>query len=152
MHDVLLCIQTAKTVEDTDRMKFPNSEFYMKSYDEMAMLFEGYENAIENTVKIADMCNFEFDFSQSHLPKYPLPEGENDAFEYLKKLCVKGMEERYGNFEHEERLMYELGVIKNMGFVDYFLIVSDFIRYAKSKGIAVGPGRGSAAGSMVSYT
>ncbi len=152
LHDVLLCIQTAKTVEDTDRMKFPSSEFYLKTHDEMASLFEGFENAIENTVKIADMCQFELSFSNNYLPKFPLPEGETDSFEYLKRMCEKGLEERYGNRDNMPRLEYELGIIKNMGFVDYFLIVSDFIGFAKRNGIAVGPGRGSAAGSIVSYT
>lgn len=152
LHDVLLCIQTAKTIEDTERMKFPSPEFYMKSYDEMRFLFEGFEGALENTEKIADMCDFDFDFSKSYLPKFKLPDGENDSFLYLEKLCVEGMQNRYGNFEHMDRLNYELGIIKDMGFVDYFLIVADFIGYAKRNGIAVGPGRGSAAGSMVSYT
>ena len=149
VHDVLLCVQTAKTVEDTERMRFPSEEFYLKSHDEMEELFREYEGALENTVKIAEMCNFDFDFSKSHLPKFELPEGEASASEYLKKLCHKGLLERYGNYEHEERLEYELKIINDMGFVDYFLIVSDFIGYAKKKGIAVGPGRGSAAGSIV---
>lgn len=152
IHDVLLCIQTARLVEDTDRMKFTGEEFYLKSYDEMAVLFEGYAGALENTAKIADMCNLEFDFSERHLPKFKLPDGQDDAFEYLKSKCNDGIIKRYGQPKYIERLDYELTVIKQMGFVDYFLIVWDFIEFAKSKGIAVGPGRGSAAGSMVSYS
>ena len=151
LHDVLLCVQTAKTVEDENRMKFYSNEFYMKSYDEMEQLFAGFPDCLSNTQKIADLCNFDFDFETKHLPKFPLPQGETDATAYLERLCEEGLLKRYGNRDHLERMEYELGVIKGMGFVDYFLIVADFIGYAKEQGIAVGPGRGSAAGSIVSY-
>ncbi len=151
--DVLLCIQTGKNVSDTDRMRFTGEEFYVKSGEEMAALFPYAPTAISNTEKIADACNFDFTFHQRLLPKYDVPEGE-DAFSYLRKLCEKGLYERYGTPSEEaiERLSYELGVIESMGFVDYFLIVWDFVNYAKSNGIAVGPGRGSAAGSIVAYS
>ncbi|MBQ6907424.1 MAG: DNA polymerase III subunit alpha, partial [Clostridia bacterium] len=149
--DVLMCIQMGKNVDDKNRMKFETSEMYLKSDDEMAELFKSLPSALENTVKIADMCNVELEFGHYHLPIYNLPEG-TDHFEYLKKLCEDGLEKKYKNpSEHKQRLDYELGVIKNMGFVDYFLIVWDFISYAKKNSIYVGPGRGSAAGSIVSY-
>ncbi|MBQ7035972.1 MAG: DNA polymerase III subunit alpha [Clostridia bacterium] len=151
--DVLLCIQTGKNVSDTDRMRFTGEEFYLKSTAEMEALFPYAPEAISNTEKIADKCNYEFKFHQRLLPKYDVPGGE-DAFAYLKGLCEKGLSQRYKTptEEAKERLSYELGVIQNMGFVDYFLIVWDFINYAKTNGIAVGPGRGSAAGSIVAYT
>ncbi|MGI6577662.1 MAG: DNA polymerase III subunit alpha [Eubacteriales bacterium] len=151
--DVLLCIQTGKTIDSADRMKFEGDQFYLKSGDEMAELFSQYEGAIENTSKIADMCNFDFEFGKYHLPEFALPEGEKDAFEYLKKLCIDGYNIRYPDDPdgYMDRLMYELNTIRNMGFVDYFLIVSDFIAYARSRGIPVGPGRGSGAGSMAAY-
>ncbi|MBE7025106.1 MAG: DNA polymerase III subunit alpha [Ruminococcaceae bacterium] len=151
--DVLLCIQTGKNVSDTDRMRFTGEEFYLKSGQEMKALFPYAPAAIANTKKIADACNFDFVFHQRLLPKYDVPGGQ-DAFVYLQALCEKGLYERYGTptEEAKERLSYELGVIRNMGFVDYFLIVWDFVNYAKTSGIAVGPGRGSAAGSIVAYT
>jgi len=148
--DVLMCIQMRKNVDDADRMKFETDELYFKSAEEMQELFYNIPQALENTSKIADMCNVEIQFGKYHLPKFHLPDG-TDAYEYLERLCIKGLNRRYGNENHIERLMYELNVIKSMGFVDYFLIVWDFIRFANSKGIPVGPGRGSAAGSLVAY-
>lgn len=150
--DVLMCIQMEKTVDDPDRMRFETEEFYIKSPEEMADLFEYIPEAIENTVKIAQRCNVDFDFDTRHLPAYAVPDGK-DAFEYLTELCTAGLKKRYDPVPAElrERLEYELNVIKNMGFVDYFLIVWDFIHFAKNNGVTVGPGRGSAAGSIVSY-
>lgn len=152
-HDTLMCIQTGKTVDDEDRMKFPNDEFYLKSPEEMYELFKNVPEALENTVKISEECNFDYEFHVSKLPKYPLPEGK-EAFEYLTELCYAGLEERYDEITDElkERLEYELNTINNMGYVDYFLIVWDFIKYAVDNGIMTGPGRGSAAGSLVAYT
>ncbi len=152
-HDILLCIQTGKIIQDTQRMKFPNSEFYLKSPEEMEALFSHVPEALENTVKIADRCNVDFDFNAMHLPDYQVPEGYT-VYEYLEKLCTDGLYMRYKEptKEMEDRLQYELGTIKSMGYVEYFLIVWDFIRYAKDQNIAVGPGRGSAAGSIVAYT
>ncbi len=151
-HDVLLCIQTGKTVDDENRMRYEPQNFYLRSTEEMAALFPDYPEAVENTGKIADMCNVEFTFGKYHLPEFKLPPGY-DSFTYLKKLCDEGYAERYGEGkpEYREQLRYEQDMIEKMGFTDYFLIVSDFVRYAKSVGIPVGPGRGSAAGSMVSY-
>lgn len=151
--DVLMCIQMEKTVDDPDRMRFETEEFYIKSPEEMSDLFEYVPEAISNTVKIAERCKVDFDFDTRHLPAYKVPGGA-DAFEYLEKLCREGLEKRYTPVPDElyERLDYELGVIKNMGFVDYFLIVWDFIHFAKSNGVMVGPGRGSAAGSIVAYS
>lgn len=151
--DVLMCIQMQKTVEDNDRMRFETDEFYVKSPEEMAERFAYVPEAIENTGKIAERCNVEFDFNTRHLPSYDVPEGKT-AWEYLNELCINGLKKRYKNVTEElkNRLDYELSVIKNMGFVDYFLIVWDFINYAKTNGVGVGPGRGSAAGSIVSYT
>ena len=163
--DVLLCIQMGKTVDDPDRMKFEGTEFFLKSEEEMRLLLTEYPEtaeAADNTQKIADLCNFDFEFGHYHLPQFPLPEGESDSFAYLQKLCDAGFEKRYGGIEAlsdgakrreklRAQLQYELDMIGRMGFTDYFLIVSDFIGYAKSQGIPVGPGRGSAAGSMVSY-
>ncbi len=151
--DVLMCIQMEKTVDDADRMRFETEEFYIKSEAEMRELFDFIPEAIENTEKIAKRCNVDFDFSTRHLPKFDVPDGK-DSFLYLKELCEKGLKERYKNVTDElkERLKYELGVINKMGFTDYFLIVSDFISFARGNGVAVGPGRGSAAGSLVSYT
>ena len=152
-HEVLLCIQTGKTIDDEDRMSFPTDEFYLKSPEEMENLFSCCKEAIENTEKIADMCNVEFEFNKTKLPKYDLPEGV-DSYEYLRNLCYEGLYKRYKNPGKEviERLDYELSVIKQMGYVDYFLIVWDFIKFAKDNGIMTGPGRGSAAGSLVAYT
>lgn len=152
-HEVLLCIQTGKTIDDEDRMSFPTDEFYLKSPEEMENLFSCCKEAIENTEKIADMCNVEFEFNKTKLPKYDLPEGV-DSCEYLRNLCYEGLYKRYKNPSKEviERLDYELSVIEQMGYVDYFLIVWDFIKFAKDNGIMTGPGRGSAAGSLVAYT
>ena len=150
-HDVLLCIQTGKTLDDENRMRYEPRNFYLRSEAEMADLFGDYEGAIENTAKIAEMCNLEFTFGKYHLPEFQLPPGY-DSFSYLKKLCDEGYRERYGNDDqYRDQLKYEQDMIEKMGFTDYFLIVSDFVRYAKSVEIPVGPGRGSAAGSMVSY-
>ena len=151
--DVLLCIQTQRNVNDTDRMRFETNEFYIKSEDEMRSLFPNYPEAADNTQKIADMCNFEFQFGTYHLPEFKLPDGETDSGSYLRRLCQEGLTKRYGERagELQGQLDYELGTIGSMGFNEYFLIVRDFIHYAKSHGIPVGPGRGSAAGSIVSY-
>ena len=153
MHDVLLCIQTGKTLEDQNRMRFSGTEFYVKSGDEMARLFPEALEALENTVKIAEMCDFDFVFGKYHLPAFQLPEGETDARSYMEKMCWNGFARRYpnGSEEYKDRLRYELDMIARMGFVEYFLIVADFVNYAKSQGIPVGPGRGSGAGSMAAY-
>ncbi|MEG2367861.1 MAG: DNA polymerase III subunit alpha [Oscillospiraceae bacterium] len=158
--DVLMCIQMGKTVDDPDRMKFQGQEFYLKTEEEMRALLPEYPEtaaAADNTEKIAALCNFDFEFGHYHLPSFPLPDGETDGLSYLQKLCDQGFAQRYGNRDAEEtqklrdQLAYELNMISSMGFTDYFLIVSDFIAYAKGQGIPVGPGRGSAAGSIVSY-
>ena len=150
-HDVLLCIQTGKTLDDENRMRYEPRNFYLRSEAEMAELFSEFEGAIENTAKVAGLCNMDFTFGKYHLPEFQLPPGY-DSFSYLKKLCDEGYRARYGDDgAHREQLRYEQGMIEKMGFTDYFLIVSDFVRYARSVGIPVGPGRGSAAGSMVSY-
>ena len=174
-HDILMCIQTGKTVDDENRRRYPSDQFYLKSPEEMWELFSYVPEALENTIKIAEQCNFDYRFHESKLPKFPLPEGE-DPFDYLKATCYKGLIERYNEFEelrnsqldygkvnkivdnsekakeYVDRLEYELGIIKQMGYVDYFLIVWDFIRYSNENGIPTGPGRGSAAGSIVAYT
>ncbi len=152
MQDVLLCIQTGKTVDDPNRMKFQGEEFYLKSEEELRELFPGCEEAFENTVKIAERCNLEFQFNQYHLPSFPVPEGYTNE-EYFRKLCMEGFRARYPHAprEYMERLEYEIGVISRMGYVNYYLIVWDFIRYAKEAGIPVGPGRGSGAASIVAY-
>ena len=150
-HDVLLCIQTGKLLEDENRMRYEPRNFYLRSEEEMTDLFGAYEGAVENTAKVAEMCNLEFTFGKYHLPEFQLPPGY-DSFSYLKKLCDEGYRERYGDDDrYRSQLTYEQDMIEKMGFTDYFLIVSDFVRYAKSVDIPVGPGRGSAAGSMVSY-
>ena len=151
-HDILLCIQTGKKLADEDRMRYEGGQYYVKSEQEMKALFPYAWEAVENTQRIADRCNVEIEFGVTKLPKFDVPEGY-DSWTYLNKLCFDGLEERYENAgaDLKERLNYELNVIKNMGYVDYFLIVWDFINYAKSQGIPVGPGRGSAAGSIVSY-
>ena len=150
--DVLMCIQMGKTVDDPNRMRFESQEFYLKSEEEMRKLFPDWQEAADNTVSIAERCNYDFEFGHYHLPRFKLPEGESDSYEYLKKLCEQGFAERYPDKpEVHKQLDYELSMINKMGFVDYFLIVSDFIGYAKRSGIPVGPGRGSAAGSVVSY-
>ncbi|WP_010294652.1 DNA polymerase III subunit alpha [Clostridium senegalense] len=174
-HDVLLCIQTGKTVEEKDRMRYPSNEFYLKSPEEMEKAFGYIPEALENTVKIAEMCDFDYEFHKSKLPKFPLPEGV-EAYEYLKKVCYEGLIEKYDAFNvlkdkdlnYEEvnligeknkqaqnlidRLEYELRIIREMGYVDYFLIVWDFIKFANENGVPTGPGRGSAAGAIVAYT
>ena len=151
--DILMCIQTGKLESDPNRMRFVKPEFYVKSEGEMAQLFARYPDAVENTQKIADMCNVEFTFGVHHLPEFHLPEGETDSDSYFDKLCHEGFARRYPNApeSYVRQLDYEMGVIRQMGFVDYFLIVADFIGYAKAHDIPVGPGRGSAAGSMVAY-
>ena len=152
-HDILLCIQTGKKVADEDRMRYEGGQYYIKSEEEMKTLFPYALEALENTQKIADRCNVEIEFGVTKLPKYDVPEGYT-SWEYLNKLCYNGLKERYPDGEEslKERLEYELSVIKSMGYVDYFLIVWDFIKYARDHDIMVGPGRGSAAGSIVSYT
>ena len=154
-HDILLCIQTGKTVSDPDRMRYEGGQFFLKSEDEMRALFPYAPEAIENTEKIADMCNVEIKFGETKLPEYQVPE-DMSAKEYLESLCKSGFERNYpkdyeNREEIEKRMYYELGVIETMGYIDYFLIVWDYINYARSVGISVGPGRGSAAGSVVSY-
>lgn len=151
-HDILLCIQTGKIVTDRDRMRYEGGQYYLKSAQEMAELFPYAAEALENTNKIADMCNVEIVFGEQKLPQYDVPSGY-DAYSYLKELCYKGLKKRYDSVTPSlvERLDYELNTIKNMGFLDYFLIVWDFIHYARENGIAVGPGRGSSAGSIVAY-
>ncbi len=158
-HDLLLCLQTGKKVTDTDRMRYVGGQYYVKSEDEMRGLFPYALESLENTQKIADRCNVEIKFHEANLPNYEVPEGY-DTWTYLNELCEKGLAERYpdpdmpsGNPGRSirQQLEYELGVIKKMGYVEYFLIVWDFINYAKEHGIWVGPGRGSAAGSIVSY-
>ncbi len=155
-HDVLLCIQTAATIEEEDRMRFPNDEFYLKSEEEMRKIFANFPDACDNTEKIADQCDVTFEFGHLHLPEFKAPDGKSNQ-DYLRELCAKGLEERYGHQEDvdqdslKERLDYELSIIEKMGYVEYFLIVWDFINYAKERKIMVGPGRGSAAGSIVAY-
>ena len=162
-HDILLCIQTGKKKADEDRMRYEGGQFYLKSEEEMAELFKFAPQALENTHKIAERCNVTFEFGKTKLPNYEVPEGYT-AWTYLKELCEQGLCKRYPVVRGEkdehcklskeqlwDRLEYELNTIKTMGYVEYFLIVWDFIHYAKSHGIAVGPGRGSAAGSIVSY-
>ena len=169
VQDVLMCIQTGKNVTDDNRMRFDSSELFLKSEAEMRALFPKHPEAFDNTAKIAEICNLSFDFGKHHLPEFTLPKGETNHKEYLKKLCQKGFEKKYPTDKSEHsnsqfsilnsqfadevrtRLDYELDMIDSMGFTDYFLIVADFIAYAKGKGIPVGPGRGSAAGSVASY-
>ncbi|MGN0405161.1 MAG: DNA polymerase III subunit alpha [Bariatricus sp.] len=152
-HDILLCLQTGKKLADEDRMRYEGGQYYVKSKEEMAALFPYALQALENTQKIADRCHVEIEFGVTKLPKFDVPEGLT-SWEYLNKLCFDGLKKRYGNPGQElvDRLNYELSVIKNMGYVDYFLIVWDFIHFARENGIMVGPGRGSAAGSIVAYT
>ena len=152
MQDVLLCIQTGKTVDDENRMRFPSDDFYLKSEQELRELFPGCEEAFENTVKIAEKCNLDFVFHEYHLPSFPVPDGYTNE-EYFRKLCYDGFRERYPEppREYKDRLEYEIGVISRMGYVNYYLIVWDFIHYAKKSGIPVGPGRGSGAASIVAY-
>ena len=152
MQDVLLCIQTGKTVDEPNRMKFQTEEFYLKSEEELRTLFPNCDEAFENTVKIAQACNLEFTFHEYHLPSFPVPEGYTNE-EYFRKLCMDGFRERYENppKDYLDRLEYEISVISRMGYVNYYLIVWDFIRYAKEQGIPVGPGRGSGAASIAAY-
>ncbi len=152
-HDILLCLQTGKKLADEDRMRYEGGQYYVKSPEEMAELFPYALQALENTQKIADRCNVEIEFGVTKLPRFDVPDGYT-SWEYLNKLCFEGLERRYGNPSEElkARLNYELSTIKNMGYVDYFLIVWDFIHYSREHGIMVGPGRGSAAGSIVAYT
>ena len=151
-HDILLCVQTGKKLADEDRMRYEGGQYYIKSEDEMRSLFPYALQALENTQKIADRCNVEIEFGVHKLPKYDVPDGYT-SWEYLNKLCDEGFTRRYPNADSSlrERLDYELSTIKNMGYVDYFLIVWDFIHYAREHDIMVGPGRGSAAGSIVAY-
>ena len=152
-HDILLCIQTQKKVQDEDRMRYEGGQYYVKSPEEMLKLFPYIPEALENTQKIADRCHVEIEFGVTKLPRYDVPEGYT-SWEYLNKLCYEGLEKKYHpvTAELRERLKYELDTIQTMGYVDYFLIVWDFIKYARDHDIMVGPGRGSAAGSLVSYT
>jgi len=151
-HDLLLCIQTGKKVSDEDRMRYEGGQYYVKSEEEMRALFPYAQQALDNTQKIADRCNVEIEFGVTKLPHFEVPEGY-DSWTYLNKLCLDGLNERYPDDDGtlKDKLDYELGVIKRMGYVDYFLIVWDYINYCRENGIAVGPGRGSAAGSIVSY-
>ena len=150
-HDLLLCIQIQKTINDNDRMQFPSDEFYLKSYEEMAELFP--QEVLRNTAEIAERCNVELDFNTVHLPEFKVPEGYEKS-QYFRKICSDGLKERYKEVTEEiqQRLDYEISIIQQMGYVDYFLIVWDFIKYARDKNIMVGPGRGSAAGSLVAYS
>ena len=152
MQDVLLCIQTGRTVDEQNRMKFETEEFYLKSEEELRELFPHCDEAFENTVKIADRCNLDFTFHEYHLPSFPVPEGYTNEG-YFREICMNGFRERYENppESYLERLEYEIGVISRMGYVNYYLIVWDFIRYAKEQGIPVGPGRGSGAASIAAY-
>ena len=152
-HDILLCLQTNKKLADEDRMRYEGGQYYVKSPEEMAELFPYALEALENTHKIAQRCHVEIEFGVTKLPRFDVPDGLT-SWEYLNKLCFEGLEERYQPVTEElkARLNYELSTIKNMGYVDYFLIVWDFIKYARDHDIMVGPGRGSAAGSLVAYT
>lgn len=151
-HGILLCIQTGKTLQDQDRMEFETNEFYLKTPQEMNEIFSKIPQALENTVKIAKMCELDFNFNEIHLPEFNPPQGY-DNWNYFKFLCEKGLKERFEkpSDEAKERLEFELKVIHDMGYVEYFLIVWDFINFAKTNNIMVGPGRGSAAGSIVAY-
>ena len=153
-HEILLCMQTGKRITDTDRMRFGTDEFYIKSPEEMVDYFEAVPEAIENTIKIADKCNFDFEFGVTKLPNYDVPEEFKTHEDYFKYIAKNGLEKRYGkNYSDEvkKRSEYEMSVISKMGYVDYFLIVWDFINFAKKSGIPVGPGRGSGAGSIIAY-
>ena len=153
-HEVLLCIQTGKRMSDADRMRFDTDELYVKSPEEMIEYFRAFPDAIENTVKIAEKCNVEFEFGHTILPNYDVPSEYPTHFDFFRKLCNDGIKKRYGENPSKEildRAEYEISVIKKMGYVDYFLIVWDFIHYAKTHGISVGPGRGSGAGSIIAY-
>jgi len=153
-HDALLCIQTGKLISDTDRMRYNTDQIYFKSSEEMTELFKDYPEAIENTVRIAEKCSLELEMGKLHLPHFPIPSSYDDADSYLRYLCEKGLNERFTKITREikERLEYELSVIKQMEYAGYFLIVRDFIMHARVINVPVGPGRGSAAGSLVSYS
>jgi DNA polymerase-3 subunit alpha len=153
-HDCLLCVGTGANVDDKNRLRFGSDEFYLKSADEMSSLFSETPEALSNTLLVAEKCDQKFDFSKRYLPRFPLPEGETDEISYLSKLAFAGMPRRYPNADQtvHDRISFELSVIDQMGFAGYFLIVSDFVRYAHEHNIPVGPGRGSAAGSLVCYT
>ena len=154
IHEILLCIQTGKKMSDPDRMKMGVDEFYVKSPEEMADYFRNIPEAIENTVKIAEKCNFDFEFGNTKLPHYEVPKEYKTHADYFKELCRTGLTKRYGDNPSkvaQDRLEYEISVIEKMGYVDYYLIVWDFINYAKTQGISVGPGRGSGAGSIAAY-
>jgi DNA-directed DNA polymerase III (polc) len=150
--DVLMCIQMGKTVDDQNRMRFESDEFYVKSEEELRKLFPQLDDAFANTARIAERCNVEFEFGHYHLPAFEAPDG-SDSLSYFHRLCEEGFAERYPQppYAYRQRLDYEMGVIEKMGYVDYFLIVADFIRWAKEQGIPVGPGRGSGAGSIAAY-
>ena len=153
-HEILLCMQTGKRITDSDRMRFDTDEFYIKSSEEMADYFEAVPEAIENTIKIADKCNFDFEFGVTKLPNYDVPNEFKTHEEYFRFLAKTGLEERYGkdySKEIKDRAEYEMSIISKMGYVDYYLIVWDFIHYAKTHDIPVGPGRGSGAGSIIAY-
>ncbi|NLI69383.1 MAG: DNA polymerase III subunit alpha [Firmicutes bacterium] len=155
IHDVLLCVQTNKTIYDQNRLRFKSDQFYFKSPEEMKELWSDYPGALENTIKIAERCNLELEFGRLKMPDFPMADDvAGTETEYLRKLCMEGLKERYGTVHkaHRERLNYELEVIEQMGYCSYFLIVWDYIRYAREQGILVGPGRGSAAGSLVAYS
>ena len=150
---ILICIATNHTVDEENSLEFESDNFYLKSEEEMKTIFGYVPEAIENTQKIADMCNFDFEFGNTKLPNFTVPDGQTH-FDYLRNKCYSGLKERYGNNPDQlyiDRLEYELSVINNMGYVDYFLIVADFIQYAREHGIPVGPGRGSGAGSICAY-
>lgn len=153
--EVLMCIKTGKKLEDANRMQRVTDQLYVKSEAEMRELFAAYPEAVDNTARIADMCRYDFDFKTMHLPSYPIESGET-PMEMLTRLCMEGLAQYYPEHGKDsaayQRLMYELDMIDRMGYVDYFLIVWDFIRYARSRNIPVGPGRGSGAGSIVAYT
>ncbi|MBQ3575392.1 MAG: DNA polymerase III subunit alpha [Clostridia bacterium] len=153
MQEVLMCVQTGKTLQDENRMRMESDQLYVKSEEEMLKVFPNFREAIERTEEIAQRCHVEFEFGKTQLPNYPLPEGETHEG-YLRRLCEEGIRKRYGNDRQDvwDRLNYELGVIESMGYVDYFLIVWDYIDYAKRHGVGVGPGRGSGAGSIVAYS
>lgn len=152
MQDVLLCIQTGKTVDEPNRLKFATDEFYVKSEEELRARFPQLDEAFENTAKIAERCNVEFEFNHYHLPHFQTPDG-SESLDYFRRMCREGFAERYADppQEYRDRLAYEMGVIERMGYVDYYLIVADFIRWAKEHGIPVGPGRGSGAASIAAY-
>ena len=152
-HNILLCIQTNRTINDNDRMEFQTNEFYLKTEEEMRELFPKYPQAIENTQKLADRCNVEFEFGVRKLPRFDVPNNE-DHLEYFRRNCYKGLYKHYGENPDQsliDRLEYEISTVAKMGFVDYYLIVNDFVQYAKSNGIPVGPGRGAGAGSLCAY-